>query len=175
MLSDDDFYDAEINELKNENPELEEYHRVFQKIKEALKIEIQQTKKQLFDKLDELNSKTEEKFNALYKSCNKNVRKLYDLKYNTKEVDINAGVISDNNRNVDSANKIHRGEAEKDSSSNSKTIERKQEKQQESMQTTDKYSNNDNNESKNSSSQEYSDDILFGFPQGSEEETEFLE
>lgn len=41
MLSDDDFYDAEINELKNESPELEEYHRVFQKIREALKIEIQ--------------------------------------------------------------------------------------------------------------------------------------
>lgn len=181
MLSDDDLLNAEINEMKNENPELEEYDQVFRKIKEALTIEIQSTKTKLLDKIHELNNKTEHQFNRLYNSCDKKVRRVFDSKYTKKNTNEDSNNIDFHPpKNVDISNssaKINKNEKSEDDDFQLQTKQNQQIQINKSNQN--KISSDDKKKSNNDniSSQEYDedDDVIFGFLEGSEEESEFLE
>lgn len=168
MLSDDDFYSAEIDEMKKDNPELEEYDRVFRKIKEALVIEIQTTKTNLFDKMHELNNKTEQKFDQLYNSCDKRVRQFFDSKHGKKK---------DNEDLFEDGNSFQPPRNAQTSNRNTDKLQHpeKQREQIYSQQKTVNHGVNNAADSNNTSSQEYSDDVIFGFLVGSEEESEFLD
>lgn len=179
MLSDDDFYSAEIEEMKNENPELDEYDRVFRKIKEALTIEIQTTKTKLFEKIHELNNKTEHQFNQLYNSCDKRVRRFFDSKHNKKakadsfedSSNNNTSLINSTQTSNINTDKDSKNRKKKEKTKSSSDLQLKEEEDKLNASSDEKISNNNNN----ASEQEYSDDVIFGFLVGSEEESEFLD
>ncbi|OHT15774.1 hypothetical protein TRFO_13760 [Tritrichomonas foetus] len=74
---------AKLHELLEKHPEYKEYDQIFQKMKESLSIEIQNTRNLLIEKMKVLNDAADSKFDELYNKCNARLRKAYQMQYSS--------------------------------------------------------------------------------------------